>query len=467
MKATTTYQRWLNRIKTLVSIGISDKLALSEHKRVRFINIIIYFNVIFLFAYLFVFLFSFKPILVLLCLIPLCLYGFIFYLNYRGYHTTAKVAIILSATLGLLATGLLIPETTELNVLFFFVIGYTWILFGLKDFKYILGSLGLMLVCYFYIELGTPPSFVMPYQVDISDDDVFVKISLVGVVFIFINILLYLLLLESEENITKLNQSLIASDQLFKEKEAIQKELALSLNELEQLALSSSQDLKMPLRGIVSFAQLLRKRYGNQLDKNGHEYIDYIEKEGKRQFRQIEGLLNYLKADHQTKIIQIVDTNTIVTQVIQSLKGVIAAQNVTLTMNMLPKVYCTNHDVEQIFQNLLSNAIKFSSSKPNPTIHIDANIKENMVEFMVKDNGIGFDMAYYDKIFGIFKTLSAEARQKGSGIGLSVCKKIVQSYGGKIWATSEKGEGATFYFSLPKGVEDIESVQPLSLTVHR
>ena len=231
--------------------------------------------------------------------------------------------------------------------------------------------------------------------------------------------------------------------------EIANKELKRSLNQLEQLAYASSHDLKMPLRGIVSFSQLLKRRYGKQLDEEGNEYLDYIVKEGKRQFEQIEGLLNYLKADQEDKDIRPVDTNIILNEILTSLRGVIQEKNIDIIGNDLPTILCDSNDIEQVLYNLVSNAVKFTHPFRSSTINIQAIEKNGFYEFSIKDNGVGFDMQYHEQLFGIFKTLSSEDRQKGSGIGLSICKKIIRNYDGKIWAESEIDVGSTFYFTFP------------------
>lgn len=274
--------------------------------------------------------------------------------------------------------------------------------------------------------------------------------------FITINILIGFIISEYTKYTIQLNNALKKSQDLVHEKEETQKEIELtnkelkrSLTELEQLAYASSHDLKMPLRGIVSFSQLMKRRYGSQLDKDGNEYLDYIVKEGKRQFEQIEGLLNYLKADQEEKNIKEINPNEILNDILVSLRGVVEEKSIQIIKNDLPNIYCDASDFEQVMYNLLSNAVKFSDPFKKSTISIQAIQNNGFYEFSIKDNGLGFEMEYHEQMFGIFKTLSSADRQKGSGIGLSICKKIVNNYGGKVWAEAIPNEGSTFYFTFP------------------
>jgi light-regulated signal transduction histidine kinase (bacteriophytochrome) len=129
---------------------------------------------------------------------------------------------------------------------------------------------------------------------------------------------------------------------------------------------------------------------------------------------------------------------------------VIEEKNINIFTSVLPNVMCDANDFKQVMYNLISNAVKFSNPTQQSVIRIQCLSKEDFYEFSVKDNGIGFEMKYHDQLFGIFKTLSSEDRQKGSGIGLSLCKKIINNYGGQIWAESVIGQGSTFYFTIPK-----------------
>ena len=175
--------------------------------------------------------------------------------------------------------------------------------------------------------------------------------------------------------------------------------------------------------------------------------------EGKRQFYQIEGLLEYLKAGKKDKNVNTIDTNILISEGLKLFQNTIEDNEINIIQANLHSIECDKNDAIQVFQNVLSNAIKFSIIKEKPIqITIKSTLKNDFVLFEITDSGIGFDMQYHDQMFEVFKTLSTDDKQKGPGIGLSICKKIIKHYNGDIWAISKPNQGATFYFTFPKSV---------------
>ena len=228
-------------------------------------------------------------------------------------------------------------------------------------------------------------------------------------------------------------------------------ELRQSNEELQQFAYVSSHDLQEPLRTIASFTQLIERRYKGRLDEDADEFMGYIVDAAVRMKQQINDLLEYSRVSNQVKEFKVVNTNLIVDQVIYNLKSSINENNAEITYEELPDVVADGDQLMRVFQNLISNAIKYRKVNERPEIHISAyqNNKTNEYVFSVSDNGIGIEKQYLNKIFQIFQRLHTLDKYQGTGIGLSVVKRVIGSHGGRIWAESELGSGSTFYFTIP------------------
>ncbi|MGF7117884.1 PAS domain S-box protein [Methanobacterium oryzae] len=238
-------------------------------------------------------------------------------------------------------------------------------------------------------------------------------------------------------------------------KETIQ-ELERSNQELQQFAYVSSHDLQEPLRTIASFTQLLERRYKGQLDEDADEFMDFIVEAAIRMKQQIEGLLEYSRVATKGEDFKPVDMNEILNQIIKSLDTSIKESKAKITYDKLPKVMGDEGQLQRVFQNLISNAIKFRKEKEPLRIHISSYMdNDDEYVFSVKDNGIGIEEQYSERIFTIFQRLHTRDVYKGTGIGLSIVKRIIERHGGRIWVESEFGVGSTFYFTIPISHEDI------------
>ncbi len=229
-------------------------------------------------------------------------------------------------------------------------------------------------------------------------------------------------------------------------------ELKRSNEELERFAYVSSHDLQEPLRTIASFTQLLERRYKGKFDSDADEFMDYIVEAAIRMKEQIEGLLEYSRVSTKGKEFKLVDTNVILNQTIGTLNTSIKGSNTEITVEDLPTVMGDSDQLYRVFQNLISNSIKFRKCEEPAKIHIEAfkDDENNEYVFSVQDNGIGIEPQYAERIFVIFQRLHTRNVYKGTGIGLSIVKKIIEHHGGRIWVESEFGKGSTFYFTLPK-----------------
>ncbi|GAB4312622.1 MAG: hypothetical protein Kow0019_11630 [Methanobacteriaceae archaeon] len=234
-------------------------------------------------------------------------------------------------------------------------------------------------------------------------------------------------------------------------------ELKRSNEELQQFAHVASHDLQEPLRTVASFTQLLERRYKNQLDDDAIGFMDYIVDAAKRMQQLINDLLEYSRITSQKKDFQPVDVNEVLDIALQNLKFSIDDNNAKITHNELPTIMADNSQLIQLFQNLIGNAIKFKKQDVPLKIHVSCQKDEEKNEyvFSVADNGIGIEKQYMEKIFIIFQRLHTRDVYKGTGIGLSVVKKIVERHGGRIWVESEFGVGSVFYFTLP--VEPVQN----------
>ncbi len=221
-------------------------------------------------------------------------------------------------------------------------------------------------------------------------------------------------------------------------------------NELEEFNYVVAHDLKAPLRSIYSFSQLLQRTDSKNISAAGNDYIGFIQQSAMRLQETIEDLLSFSGIDKTENTETQVDLNSILDDTLSNLQGIIEVKNVQIKRNELPTISANPAHMLQVFQNLLSNGIKYQPIDNQPIINIDCASKGNDWLFAVKDNGIGINKEYEDKVFRIFQRLHSGEEYTGTGIGLPIVKKIIESNGGKIWFESELGKGTTFFFTLPK-----------------
>ncbi|MFK8006046.1 MAG: tetratricopeptide repeat protein [Saprospiraceae bacterium] len=245
----------------------------------------------------------------------------------------------------------------------------------------------------------------------------------------------------------------VETNQLLKEQNEqslIQnKKLERKNDELQRFAYIASHDLKEPLRNIGSFATLLKRRFKGKLGSEADDYIDFITTNVSRMYDLLHEVLMYSKLENEEIYEEPVSLNEVVDTVIETLKGKIMEHNVDVKVANLPEVKGHKSHLNQLFQNLISNSIKYTN-RENPQVEIGLKEKfqGNDLVYFVKDNGIGIDMEFKDRVFEIFKRLHGKDEYEGTGVGLAICKKIVNQNNGEIWVESEVGQGATFYFTL-------------------
>lgn len=227
------------------------------------------------------------------------------------------------------------------------------------------------------------------------------------------------------------------------------KELARSNEDLENFAIIASHDLKEPLRTISSFAQLLERRYKGKLEGDADLYIDYVVSGTKRMKELIQDLLEYASVKKQDRELESVNLNELLDEVNINLQEVTEDSEANILNEFLPTVRCNKTQMLQLFQNLIENAIKFKGEE-EPEVVVTVEDKKDRYLFSVKDNGIGIEPQFGNKIFTLFQRLNERQQYDGNGIGLAVCKKIVENHGGKIWVDPQVDRGSVFHFTLKK-----------------
>jgi light-regulated signal transduction histidine kinase (bacteriophytochrome) len=223
--------------------------------------------------------------------------------------------------------------------------------------------------------------------------------------------------------------------------------MARSNRELEQFAYVASHDLQEPLRMVASYVELLADRYKGRLDEKADKFINYAVDGATRMKRLIDDLLSYSRITTRSRAPELIDAESVFEEVTTNLFRAIAEKQAIVTRDDLPTKVVDQTHLVQVFQNLISNALKFCDDTPR--IHVGAEQQGRDWVFSVSDNGLGIAPEHRERVFQVFQRLHGRNKYTGTGIGLAICKKIVEQYGGRIWVESEPGKGSTFFFTLP------------------
>jgi light-regulated signal transduction histidine kinase (bacteriophytochrome) len=229
---------------------------------------------------------------------------------------------------------------------------------------------------------------------------------------------------------------------------SIEQQKALN-KELESFSYSVSHDLRAPLRSIDGYTRILQEDYGAKMDEEGHRIMKTIMNNAQKMNKLIDDLLSFSRLGKQSLDKVELDMNVIFSSIINDMKSHGPGEKTEFELKPLLNAWADRNLITQVIVNLLGNAIKYSSKKDHPRVEIGSYKEKDMHVYYIKDNGTGFDMAYYDKLFGIFQRLHSPSEFEGTGVGLAIVQRIVNRHQGRVWAEAVPDEGATFYFSLP------------------
>ncbi len=244
---------------------------------------------------------------------------------------------------------------------------------------------------------------------------------------------------QAEEKIQRLNREL----------EQRIAELSAANKELEGFSYYVSHDLRVPLRAIACFSEIFLEDHAVNLDKEGRRVINVVRDNAKRMEGLIDGLLNFSHLGQKETIKKDIDMEELTRKIVKELKNNSPDEKVEVKIAALPSAYGDETLVHQVLINLISNAIKFSNNKKSSLIEVGARLEKDENIYYVKDNGVGFDMKYSDKLFGVFQRLHSQKEFEGTGVGLALVQRIIHRHGGRVWAEGKVNKGATFYFTLP------------------
>jgi light-regulated signal transduction histidine kinase (bacteriophytochrome) len=247
----------------------------------------------------------------------------------------------------------------------------------------------------------------------------------------------------AEKEIIKLNSNL--------EKEVVKrtKDIEAAVGELEAFSYSVSHDLRAPLRAITGFSGLLKEEFGEELNEEANRYLEIIQKGTKQMAQLIDDLLQFSRVGRIALQKKVFDPTPIVHEIINKERSN-ANDNVEFKIQKLAPIYGDPNTIVLVFTNFISNAIKFTRDIESPVITIGFKVADNEEIFYVKDNGVGFDMRYSDKLFKVFQRLHSAQQFEGTGVGLAIVSRIIYKHGGRVWGESYPGSDTSFYFTIPK-----------------
>jgi len=249
---------------------------------------------------------------------------------------------------------------------------------------------------------------------------------------------------EQNSEITSFNQNL--------EQKVIERtrEIEIANKELEAFSYSVSHDLRAPLRSIHGYMNIFHEEYSDKFDDEARRLINIIVKNAKKMGQLIDDLLAFSRLGRKELAKQTISMKDMVRHVWEEQEQLAGDRHIELVLKEIPEAYVDRATIRQLWVNLVSNAMKYTRHKEKAIVEIGSEEKEDKLTYYIKDNGAGFDMRYYDKLFGVFQRLHTDKEFEGTGVGLAIVQRIISRHGGVIWAEARPNEGATFFFSLSK-----------------
>jgi len=241
----------------------------------------------------------------------------------------------------------------------------------------------------------------------------------------------------------------VCSSTDIQDQKQVESELRRANQDLEQFAFSASHDLQEPLRSVKIYSELLTRRYSERLDGQALDFLQHLRTGASRMEILVQDLLAYTRVITVDESADLTDADEVLAATLDGLAASISETSARITSDRLPRLHVRSSHLQQLLQNLIGNAIKYRSPERTPEVRITAERENGQWIFAISDNGIGIDSQYREGIFGLFKRLHTGDKYSGTGIGLAICKRIVERYGGRIWVESEPGKGSTFRFILP------------------
>ena len=424
----------------LVSVGMTEAEDEQDKKYIKFTNVVAVLTALAVFLYIPFSVLQGNYALALLQGIDVLCVLLVLLANHLGYYAIARHLYMLVINSFVLINSCLIGYESRVQDFFYIAAIVPFLLFSVKDYRHILMGVLVSIIFFNIYQIIYP--FFERFNLDANTQHLIYSINL-WMKFVLFGTAIYIL--SYYNHTTEL--ALELSNQKLRDQA---KELQRSNNDLEQFASIISHDLRAPVRNVSSFMGLLRQRYGGVMDADALNFIDLSKSSADRMASQIEDLLSYSKVGRNLPQAGLVNINSLIAIIELELGEKIKEKRVEIAIESELPILSNVHNsmIHHVFQNLIANGIKFNTNE-RPEVRISCMQTDGNYTFSVKDNGIGIDDENKGKLFQMFKRLHSDSEFEGTGIGLAVCKKIIEFYGGSIWLESEKGRGTCFYFTLP------------------
>lgn len=437
-----------NLWEKLITTGVDGNVPTGEERYIRFTNIEAILTMLGVVLYVVYSLYEGYYLLGTLQGIDAALALLVLYLNHRHFYKAARVVFLFILNSVILIDACFIGNASGIHE--FFYISYTipFLLFSVRDYKYIVS--GVLLAVFGFMVYPHVFPYFTAYNADPATQMNIHHIN-TCVIFVLFGMAVYILAyynFKTENQLADSHTKLEDSNTKLEEQAS---ELKRSNEDLEQFAYIISHDLKAPVRNISSFMSLLGKQFKEDAPKSTREFVEMSKQSADRLTKQIDDMLSYCRIDRNLPPAAPVDLNQMVKTIRIELNEKIQEKNAEIIVERELPVLADMHSsmMHHVFQNLIANAIKFNT-RERAEVRINYTDENGLLTFSFADNGIGIEAAYKDKLFQMFKRLHTADQFEGTGIGLAVCKKIVNFYKGEIWFESEPEKGTTFFFTIPK-----------------